>query len=163
CLSYLLTGKAALRAVPRLLQVDSDCHRPGQADDIPAWTTSRLWLMRLGLGQLRWPVVPADDWVWVVGHSVHLGRDRCLGGLGVRVSELPRGPLCHGDLRLLHLRVMRDPNMHSNLQELLAVQDRTGPPRAILSDHGADLLGAIRLLRQRLGPSRGLDIYDIKH
>jgi hypothetical protein len=58
---------------------------------------------------------------------------------------------------------MRDPNMHSNHQELLQVQHRTGPPRAVLSDHGADLLGGLRLLREGLGQARGLDIYDIKH
>jgi hypothetical protein len=105
-----------------------------------------MWLMRLGLGQLRQPVVQADDWVWLVDHSVQLGRDRCLAVLGGRSSELPCRPLRREDLRLLHLKVMRDPDMVSNHRELLTVLGLTGAPRAILSDHGADLRGGLRLL-----------------
>ena len=163
CLSFLMAGKASLRAVPRLLQVFDSFYGPSQPDQVPDWTTSRMWLMRLGLAQLRWPVVPANDWIWLIDHSVQLGCQRCLAVLGARLSELPRGPLRLGDLRLLHLKVMCDPNMHSNYQELLHVQRRTGPARAILSDHGADLLGGLRLLNENLGQARGLDIYDIKH
>jgi hypothetical protein len=163
CLSCILAGKASLRAVPRLLEVFTSFYPLGQPEPVPDWTTSRMWLMRLGLGQLRWPVVRADDWIWLIDHSVQLGRDRCLAVLGGRLSELPRGPLRRCDLRLLHLKVMRDPNMHSNHQELLAVQQRTGPPRVTLSDQGADLRGALRLLYEGLGQARGLDVYDIKH
>jgi hypothetical protein len=164
CLSCILAGKASLQAVPRLLGVFDDFIHPGRAEGIPDWTTSRMWLMRLGLGQLRLPVVQADDWVWLLDHSVQLGRERCLVVLGGRLSAMPRwGPLARADLRLLHLRVMRDPDMHSNHQELLEVLRLTGPPRAILSDHGADLRGGLRLLRQGAGLSGTLDVYDVKH
>jgi hypothetical protein len=123
-----------------------------------------MWLMRLGLGQLRQPLVKADDWVLLLDHSIQLGRDRCLAVLGVRLSELPPGPLRRTDLRPLHLKIMRDPNMHTNYQELLGVIDRTGPPRAILCDHGADVLGAVRLLREGCWQNRAiLDLYDVKH
>jgi hypothetical protein len=163
CLSCILAGKASLRTVPRLLEVFDSFYELDNQHEIPDWTTSRMWLMRLGLGQLRQPVVAADDWVWYLDHSVQLGRDRLLAVLGGRLSELPRGPLRRCDLRLLHLKVMRDPNMHSNCQELLEVQRLTGPPRVSVSDHGADLLGAIHLHHESLGAARGLDIYDIKH
>jgi hypothetical protein len=84
--------------------------------------------------------------------------------LGGRLSEMPRyGPLGREDLRLLHLKVMRDPDMHSNHQELLEVLRLTGPPRAILSDHGADLRGGLRLLREGEDLSATLDVYDVKH
>jgi len=164
CLSYLLQGKVSLRAVPRLLEVFDSYYGLDQPDEIPDWTTSRMWLMRLGLGQLRLPVARADDWAWFVDHSVQLGRDRCLAVLGARLSQLRPGPLRRADLRLLHLRVMRDPNMHSNHQELLGVLGLTGPPRVILSDHGADLRGGLRLLREGSAlAGRTLDVYDIKH
>jgi hypothetical protein len=158
-----LSGKVPLQAVPRLLGVFDSFFPLGQTQKIPDWTTSRMWLMRLGLAQLRQPVVKASDWVWLLDHSVQLGRERCLAVLGGRLSELPRGPLRHCDLRLLHLKVMRDPNMKSNHQELLHVLDRTGPPRAVLSDHGADVLGAVRLLHRSCVAADTLDVYDIKH
>ncbi len=164
CLSCILTGKVPLQAVPRLLEVFDGFYPVDSPEQIPDWTTSRMWLMRLGLGQLRQPVLPADDWIWLIDHSVQLGRDRCLAVLGARLSELPCGALRRSDLRLLHLKVMRDPDKTSNCQELLHVLRRTGPPRAILSDHGADLRGGLRLLREgeRLGGGT-LDVYDIKH
>jgi hypothetical protein len=162
-LSCLLRGKAPLRAVPRLLAAFDSCHRQGPPAPVPDWTASRMWLMRLGLGQLQSPVAVADDWVWLIDHSVQLGRDRCLAVLGGRLSELPRGPLRRADLRLLHLKVLRDPNMYSNHRELLAVRARTGLPRAVLSDHGADVRGAVRLLREGARPGEVLDVYDVKH
>lgn len=163
CLSCILAGKTPLQAVPRLLGVFDDFIHADPAEAIPDWTTSRMWLMRLGLGQMRLPVVEAADWVWLIDHSVQLGRERCLVVLGGRLSEMPPGPLRRQDLRLLHLKAMRDPDRHGNHRELLAVLRLTGPPRAILSDHGADLRGGLRLLREEQGLTGTLDIYDVKH
>jgi hypothetical protein len=164
CLSCILAGKVPLQAVPRLLAVFDGFYLLEPAEQVPQWTTSRLWLMRLGLGLLRQPVVKAPDWVWLIDHSVQLGRQRCLVVLGGRLSDMPPGgPLQRQDLRLLHLKIMPDPDMVSNHQELLEVLRRTGPPRAILSDHGADLRGGLRLLRQGEQLSTTLDIYDVKH
>ena len=161
CLSFITTGKAPLRSVPRLLEAFSSFY-PGRPA-VPDWTTGRMWLMRLGLGQLHLPVVKADDWVWLLDHSMQLGRERCLAVLGGRLSELPCRPLCRSDLRLLHLRVMPGADKHSTYQELLELLERTGPPRAVLSDHGTDLLGALRLLREGGHGPGWLDVYDIKH
>jgi hypothetical protein len=164
CLSCILSGKASLQSVPRLLEVMESFYQLDQPAEAPDWTASRMWLMRLGLGQLRQPLVKANDWVLLLDHSIQLGRDRCLAVLGVRLSELPPGPLRRTDLRPLHLKIMRDPNMHSNYQELLQVVDRTGPPRAVLCDHGADVLGGVRLLREDCWQNRAiLDLYDVKH
>jgi hypothetical protein len=164
CLSCILSGKVPLQSVPRLLEVFDGYYQLGQSQDVPDWTTSRMWLMRLGLGQLRQPVVKADDWVLMLDHSIQLGRDRCLSVLGLRLSEMPPGPLQRSDLRPLHLKIMRDPNMNSNYDELLKVIERTGWPRAVLCDHGPDVLGAVRLLHEDSRSNAGLlDIYDVKH
>jgi hypothetical protein len=184
-LSCLLQGKTSLKAVPRLLQVVNGFYqlqqRPDPDDDfdfafeqdglepcctVPHWTTTRMWLMRLGLAQLGQEVVKAPDWVWFIDHSMQLGRERLLAVLGVRLSELPRETmrLRRRDMRLLHLAVMRDPNKETNHQELLKVMARTGPPRLLLNDHGADLQAGIRLFREGLDrPQRTLDVYEVTH
>jgi hypothetical protein len=143
-----------------------DAHDGLEGLRVPDWTTGRSWLMQLGLSQLRRPMAEADDWVWMVDHSIQSGRDRLLAVLGGRLSEMPSGaPLRRCDLRLLHLAVMRDPDMESNRDELLGLARRTGVPRVLLSDHGADLRGGVRLLREALGAGAGrmLELYDVKH
>lgn len=154
-----------MRSVPRICQVvDAEKGLAGQP--LPDWTTSRMWLMQLGLARLRQEVTATDDWYWLVDHSVQLGRDRLLVVLGARLSEMPPPGQClrRQDLQLLHLAVMADPNMHTNHQELVKVMARTGRPRVLLSDHAADLKGAVRLLREGLGSPAGmLDIHDVKH
>ncbi len=38
----------------------------------------------------------AEDWVWIIDHTVQLGQEKCLLILGVRLSDLP------ADLTLKH-------------------------------------------------------------
>ena len=35
----------------------------------------RLWLMRLGLYQLSRPKVRADDWMWIMDHTMQCARE----------------------------------------------------------------------------------------
>lgn len=44
----------------------------------PSWSTGRLWLLRLGYDKLTRPKAQADDWVWMVDHTVQLGPEKCL-------------------------------------------------------------------------------------
>ncbi len=44
----------------------------------PSWCTGRLWLLRLGYYKLTRPKEQADDWVWMVDHTVQLGPEKCL-------------------------------------------------------------------------------------
>ena len=65
----------------------------------PDWSTGRLWLLRIGLAALLRPKVVAEDWVWMIDHSIQIGQCKCLVILGTRLSELPVGqPLCHRDI-----------------------------------------------------------------
>jgi hypothetical protein len=111
-LACILAGKVPLQAVPRPLGVFDSCYRLGTPTAVPDWATSRMWLLRLGLARLRQDVVVADDWVWLLDHSVQSGRQRRLAVLGGRLRELPPGPRRRSDLRLLHLKIMTDPSWY---------------------------------------------------
>ena len=66
----------------------------------PHRSTGRLWLLRIGLWALRCDKVVADDWVWLVDHSIQIGQCKCLVILGIRLSTFPAGrPLCHEDMK----------------------------------------------------------------
>ena len=93
CLSCILRA-APPAGVPRLCRVFDAADgpaRPARAglDDQPH-VADAGWDWR----RLRQPVVEADDWVWMVDHSVQLGRDRLLAVLGGRAGEMPQWRRC---------------------------------------------------------------------
>lgn len=71
CQRLVVQAGVALRAVPRVLGIFW-----GAADattSLPAATSVRWWLLRLGLFALREPLAVADDWVYLIDHSVQIG------------------------------------------------------------------------------------------
>ncbi len=55
----------------------------------PSWQAGRLWLLRLGYYKLTSPKPHADDWGWILDHTLQLGEEKCLVILGVRLCALP--------------------------------------------------------------------------
>src|SRR5215213_9645708 len=92
--SFVLDGGASLRCAAGVLGLLGGATDPEEST--PHWTTGRLWLLRIGLAALRRPKEIADDWAWMVDHSIQIGQCKCLVILGIRLSELPDGrPLGH--------------------------------------------------------------------
>lgn len=126
------------------------------------WTTGRLWLLRIGLAMLQRPKEIADDWVWVIDHSIQIGQCKCMVILGIRLSRMPAGrALRHQDMELIALEPMNCSNKITVDECLEANVAKTGAPFAMLSDHGADLHAGIERFRQR--HPRTVELYDIKH
>ncbi|EQD77604.1 hypothetical protein B1A_02880, partial [mine drainage metagenome] len=99
----LVQAGVSLRGMPRVLETIRDAL--GWALPVPHWTTGRLWLLRLGHAMIAAEKVPADDWAWLIDHSVQIGQEKCLVIVGVRLADLPpRGQsLRHEDLKLIAL------------------------------------------------------------
>jgi hypothetical protein len=130
---------------------------------IPSWSTGRLWLLRLGYYKLTRPKEQADDWAWIVDHTVQVGQEKCLVILGVRLHVLatPKRPLSHEDVEPLVLLPMSPSNGQLILQQLEASVKQTGVPRQIVADQGSDLKAGIEAFCQKHGAT--CSIYDIKH
>lgn len=129
----------------------------------PAWTTGRLWLLRVGYYQLMRPKVQAADWIWIVDHTVQLGKDKCLLILGVRLSVLPPTAcdLTHAMMEPLALIPVRQSNGPIVCEQLAATAQKIGIPREILSDHGTDLNAGIEQFCEQ--HPQTVSVYDIKH
>lgn len=126
------------------------------------WSTIRLWILRLGLASLTRPLTVAPDWVWFIDHSVQIGRCKCLVILGIRLSVYPWGrPLVYADLEPIAVVPMERATKESVQECLETAVSRTGVPRAIVDDHGADLHGGVKLFQQR--HSGTAEVYDVKH
>jgi hypothetical protein len=135
---------------------------PG-VEEAPCANTGRMWLLRLGLYELTREKEQADDWVWIMDHTIQLGPWKCLVIVGVRLSawNKNRGPLCHEDLTLLNLTPMEHATgeaVHQAMVETIAV---TGVPRQITSDGGTDLKKGVELLHQE--HPKIAHVHDIKH
>jgi hypothetical protein len=134
----------------------------GRDEKVPDWSTGRLWLMRIGLAALLRPKVIADDWIWMIDHSIQIGQCKCLVILGIQVSEFPVGrPLCHQDMEAIALVPMKNSTKVTVAERLEDAVARTGVPRAILSDRGADLHGGVEIFRQNHPAT--VELQDIKH
>jgi hypothetical protein len=160
CVRLVLHG-VSLRGVPRVLAVVAEAL--GWSLEIPHWTTGRLWLLRLGHAWLTAPLAPADDWAWLIDHSVQIGQEKCLVILGIRLGDLPPAGQClkHADLHLIAL-VLRTSWTRQEVDDALeAATERTGVPRVIVSDHGPDVAGGVAFFQER--HPQTVDVYDAKH
>lgn len=161
-LHFVCQGAIGLRAASRILQIVLSFWNVTLP--APAYQTGRMWLMRVGYYELHRPKEQADDWVWIIDHTVQLGPDKCLVILGVRLSQLARRDdwtLQAEDMSLLQLLPMEQSNgdlMDEQLEETVA---QTGAPRQILRDEGSDLSKGCEQFTER-HPETDVT-YDITH
>ncbi len=160
-LNFVLSAASSQRSAAAVLTLLSEiCPDGFQA---PCPNAGRLWMLRVGLHALKSPKEKADDWVWIMDHTMQLGQYKCLVIVGVRLSDWNprRGPLKHEDLELLNLTPMEQSTGERVHEQLLATIRMTGVPRAILSDGGTDLKRAMEMLHTN--HSEVAPLYDIKH
>ena len=157
----VLVARTSLRAAERVCVVVAEfC---GATWDAPHHTTARTWLLRIGLFQLQRPKERAADWVWLVDHTVQIGREKCLVVLGVRLSQLPPPgePLRREHLTPLAVLPVTHSDQRVVAQQLEQTVAATGTPRAILGDHGGDLQAGVRRFCER--HSETANLYDVAH
>lgn len=113
----------------------------GPATSLLEASSVRWWLQRLGLFALREPLEKADDWVWIIDHSVQLGDTKVCVVLGLRLrqSPLPGRALRHEDMRTLAVLPVQSSTGEIVAAQLEQVASRTGIPRQIASDRGSDV------------------------
>ncbi len=135
----------------------------GPGGSVGTYWSVRLWLMRLGLYQLQTAPEPADDWMWIVDHTMQLGERKCLIIVGIRQSSwnFEDRKLSHQDVQLIDLQPVTTSTGEVVYQQLEAATAKTGVPRAIMSDDGRDLHKGIGLFLEAHSQTNWL--YDIKH
>lgn len=159
--SLVLSAATSLRCASRVIELVSSSWQLSLA--VPAWQTGRLWLLRLGYYKLMRAKEQADDWVWVVDHTVQLGAEKCLVILGIRLADLPPAGSClkHADVEPLALFPVTQSNGEIVWQQLEETVAKTGVPREIIGDHGSDLKSGVQKFCQ--AHPETCQLYDIKH
>jgi hypothetical protein len=156
----VLTG-TSLRGAARVLALLAEVL--GWCVPTPHWTTGRLWLLRLGHAMLTRAQVEAEDWAWLIDHTVQIGRTKCLAIVGLRLRDLPPPGQCltQTDLQLIALVPGASWTKEDVDEQLEAASRRTGLPRVIVNDYGGDVHGGVQCFHQR--HPRTVELYDAKH
>jgi hypothetical protein len=160
-LALVLRKGLSLRRVSEVLSLTWSWWTEGGR--VGTYSSVRLWLMRLGLHQLCRPKEVADDWMWIIDHTMQMGERKCLIIVGVRRSawEGEHRPLSHEDVELIDLQPVTESTGEVVYRQLEAATVKTGVPQAIISDEGRDLHRGIDLFRQAHPQTAWM--YDIKH
>ena len=140
----------ALRAVPRVFGILFGV--PDGRDDPPRGHVGALVVAAAGaVLRCAKSLEVADDWVYLIDHSVQIGTVKVCVILGLRLRDVPfpTRALRHDDVHVLAVI----PTERSS-GEIVAVQleqaaERTGSPRQIVSDHGSDVKKGSELFAQR--------------
>jgi hypothetical protein len=135
----------------------------GEGGAVGSYYSVRLWLLRVGLYQLQSPQHQAEDWMWIVDHTMQLGEWKCLIIVGIRQSAWDQEGRClsHADVQLIDLQPVTTSTGELVYQQLEAATAKTGVPRAIVSDDGRDLHKGINQFLTAHATT--VWMYDIKH
>lgn len=128
----------------------------------PHWTTVRTWLCRCGVGLLQEAAVEADDWIWMIDHSVQLAKQNVLLILGIRQSDIPKGrPLARSDMAVLAIVPGDSRDKDSVALALNELAGKIGVPISIVADGASELHHGINDFEK--GGKTVLVMDDIKH
>jgi hypothetical protein len=160
-ISLVLSAAASFRCASRCLMIVMSFL--GLELPSPSWFCGRLWILRLGYYKLTRPKDKADDWVWIVDHTVQVGAEKCMVILGVRLSCLPAAGNClsHEDVEPIALFPVKESNGQIVWQQLKDATTKTGVPREIVADKGTDLKAGIEKFCEE--HQETCSVYDIKH
>lgn len=160
-LQLVLNASVSLRGSSRVLNIVNDVL--GQPlERVPCWFSVRSWLLRVGYYKLMRAKTIADDWCWIIDHTIQLGKTKCLLILGIRHSELPKGrSLQYPDMEPIDLLPVETSNGDIVWKQLEKIAAKTGIPRTIVHDHGSDIKSGVA---QFCDNHKGcVSLYDIKH
>jgi len=120
-------------------------------DSGPTPQCGRLWVLRIGLYELARPKEKADDWGWIIDHTMQLGTLKVLVIVGLRLSHWKQkgyGPLSHHDLQVVLMEPTSKSDGNLVQSQLEKAAKVTGIPRTILSDGCRELNKGIRQFRE---------------
>lgn len=158
-LCVTLSLRIGFRAVPDVLRLFAEAS--GLPLKIPSRDVVRNWACRNGVAILQ-EATRADDWVWMVDHSVQLGKMFVLVVLGIRRCDLPADrPLRRVDMTPLAVMPTTSRSKDEVERQLAETAQHLGTPLAILSDEAAELQEGVRALES--SGFAGPHLHDVKH
>jgi hypothetical protein len=129
----------------------------------PTFPCVQNWACRYGLYLLNEPKEFRTDWVFVVDHTVGLGKNKCLVILGISEVDLERVGYCpsHRDMEVLKIEVTELGTGEALSTSLEDLSKKVGVPSQIVADHGSDVRKGVALFQEQHPET--IYTYDISH
>ena len=119
----------------------------------PSANGGQLWLLRVGLYELQRPREPAEDWVWMIDHTIQTGHGKCFVVFAFRqslwekkiadaIAEDPDATVAleHRDLSVWMIERVDSSTGDIVHEQLKRLSKETGiVPCCVISDQGADV------------------------
>lgn len=130
---------------------------------VPSWNAIRTWACRVGVAELRKPIVRADDWIWMTDHSNQVGPEKVLVILGIRARELPPPgkTLSREQMHVLAVMPGTDWKRDDVRSAYAKLVERMGPPRYLLTDGAVELHESADVLEKQ--GKKPIVLRDMKH
>lgn len=123
----------------------------------PSFSTTKLWVKKIGYVKLTSPKEKADDWILILDESIGIGQEKVLVILGIRQSNIDfTRPLKLQDMEPLLVKSSEKWTGHDIGQELKIIKEKLEGVIYAVTDGGSSL----KLGLKNAGINR---VYDITH
>jgi hypothetical protein len=128
----------------------------------PSINSGKLWMLKLGYYNLTKKQTIADDWIYIIDHSIQMGKEKLLLIVGIRAKDLPQDrALRYEDTEIIELQPVKKSTGEIVHEQIKEATKKTGKPRAIVSDMGSDIKLGIEKFKEE--SSDTVHVYDLKH
>ena len=128
----------------------------------PSINSGKLWMLKLGYYNLTKKQTIADDWIYIIDHSIQMGREKLLLIIGIRAKDSPKNrALKYEDTEIIDLQPVQKSTGKIVYEQIEEASKRTGKPRAIVSDMGSDIKLGVKIFQKN--SSNTVHVYDLKH
>ena len=151
-LSFSLSMNAASKILPLSFKLKRT----------PSINSGKSWMLKLGYYNLTKKQTRADDWIYIIDHSIQMGNEKLLLIIGIRAKDLPKDrALKYEDTEIIDLQPVVKSTGEIVYQQIKEASKKTGVPRAIVSDMGSDIKLGVRKFQEKTPLT--VHIYDLKH
>jgi hypothetical protein len=95
----------------------------------PSINSGKSWMLKLGYYNITKKQTIADDWIYIIDHSIQMGKEKLLLIVGVRAKDLPKNrALKYEDVEIIDLQPVKKSTGEVGYEQIKEASKKTGNP-----------------------------------
>ncbi len=128
----------------------------------PSINSGKSWMLKLGYYNLTKTQEIANDWIYIIDHSIQIGKEKLLLIIGIRAKDLPnKRALKYEDTEIIDLQPVEKSTGEIVYAQIKEASKKTGTPKTIVSDMGSDIKLGVKKFQEESPETKS--VYDLKH